>query len=371
MKVLHVITSICRGGAENHLTVLAIEQAKQKISVTVAYLKSEPYWLNTLEKNHVRVVSLDMGYYGDIKPIIKLRSLIHKLQPDIVHAHLPPAEIYTRIALLGISAKKLPLIISKHNEGDFYNGFGHRYLGSWVAQRAKHVISISDAVKNNQCINYLDFPPDKVTTIYYGIDPTPYENAYDEDIKKIRSIWFVNDDTYLIGTIARLVPQKSLHTLLEGFSFYLKMATKPAKLVIVGVGHLESELKKQATELGIQEQVIWAGFREDIHLVINALDVFTLTSVYEGLGLVLLEAMAAGKPIVASNVSAIPEVVSNGMTGILFTPSNPMQLAEALKFFENQNNRLSFGNTGKDKVKKHFTVDNMIARTLAVYNACI
>ncbi|UKO98446.1 glycosyltransferase [Nostoc sp. UHCC 0870] len=371
MNILHVITSLVRGGAENHLVTLAIEQAKQKISVTIAYLKSKPYWLETLDKNHVRVVSLGMRYYGDFQPIIKLRSLINDLQPDIIHAHLPPGEIYTRIALLGTSSKKLPLIISKHNEGHFYNGFGHRYIGSLVAKRSNHIIAISNAVKTNQCINYLDYPSEKVKTIYYGIDPTPYQNICDEKIKKIRSLWSVTDETYLIGTVARLVPQKCLHNLLEGFSLYLQTATKPTKLVVVGVGALEADLKNQAIELGIQEKVIWAGFREDITVVMNALDVFALTSIYEGLGLVLLEAMSAGKPVVASNISAIPEVVINGTTGILFTPKNSVGLAEAFKYLENEKIRLHLGDRGRERVKINFTLDKMIDKTLAVYNACI
>ncbi|MBW4424477.1 MAG: glycosyltransferase [Nostoc desertorum CM1-VF14] len=371
MKVLHVITSLVRGGAENHLVTLAIEQAKQKIEVTIAYLKSKPYWLETLHKSHVRVVSLSMRCYGDFQPIIKLRSLIYDIQPDIIHAHLPPGEIYTRIALLKTFSKKPSLTISKHNEGLFYKGFGDRYIGSWVAKRANSVIAISDAVKTNQCINYLGYPSDKVTTIYYGIDPTPYQNVSDEEIKKIRSLWGVNDETYLIGTVSRLVPQKALHILLEGFSLYLKSATKSAKLVIVGAGNLKSDLKNQAIKLGIQEQVIWAGFREDIPVVMNALDVFALTSEYEGLGLVLLEAMSAGKPVVASNISAIPEVVSDGITGILFTPKNFVALAEAFKVLEDKKVRFRFGSVGKEKVRKNFTLDKMIEQTLIVYHNCI
>ena len=371
MKVLHVITSLVRGGAENHLASLAIGQVKQNIQVTIAYLKSKPYWLETLEKNNVSISSLDMRYYGDLQPILKLKSLISKLQPDIIHAHLPPAELYTRLALLGIPSKKLPLIVSKHNEGDFYGGFGHRHIGSWVSRRASHVIAISDTVKTNQCINYLSCPSEKVTTVYYGIDPNPYQKVSDDEIKKIRSLWSVTDETYLIGTVARLVPQKALHVLLDGFRLHLKTATKPSKLVVVGVGTLESDLKNRAIELGIQDKVIWAGFREDIPVVMNALDVFALTSEYEGLGLVLLEAMSASKPVVASNVSAIPEVVSDGITGILFTPKNSVALAEAFKLLEDKEVRLRFGIAGREKVKTYFTLDKMIHHNTIIYNRAL
>ena len=369
-RILHTITAIIRGGAENHLVSLVEEQLKKGCKITVVSLKSDGYWCHFLESLGIQVIGLGLRYYGDIKPILQLRSIINTFNPDIIHAHLPPAELYTRIALLGISSTSIPLVISKHNDEKFYQGLGERLVGRWVAQRSSRMIAISDTVKTNQCIKYLDYPSEKVATIYYGIDPIPYQNVSDEEIKKIRSLWSVTHETYLIGTVARLVPQKALHILLEGFSLYLKTSSKPAKLVIVGAGILESDLKTQAIDLGIQEQVIWTGFREDIPLVMNALDIFALTSVYEGLGLVLLEAMLAGKAVVASNISAIPEVVSDGITGILFPSQNSVALAEAFKSLENKEVCLRFGNAGREKVKTNFTLDKMVVQTLAVYHAC-
>jgi len=371
IKVFHTITCINRGGAENHLVDLVKEQVHKNCQVTVAYLKGDAYWHQTLTSLGVRVVHLKLRHYGDIRPAIKLRSLIHEFQPDIIHAHLPPAELYTRIALLGIFSNNLPFIISKHNDQPFYQGIGQRLIGGWVARRAKHLIAISNAVNKNTCIKNLGYSPNKVATIYYGIDTVPYEKVQAEAIQAVRSAWFVTDDTYLIGTVARLVPQKALHILLEGFSLYLKMATKPVKLVLVGAGVLEADLKILATQLGIQNYVIWAGFREDIHAVMNALDVFTLTSVYEGLGLVLLEAMSAGKPVIATNVSAIPEVVKNEVTGILVPPQDPMSLAKGFQFFEDNEIRIKFGIAGRKLVKESFTLNCMIEQTLSLYNQCL
>lgn len=369
-QILHIITAINRGGAENHLASLVEGQIKKGCKITVVFLKGDGYWCQFLEALGVQVIGLGLRYYGDIKPVLKLRSIINSLNPDIIHAHLPPAELYTRLALFGISSPSITFVISKHNDEKFYQGFGERLIGRWVAQRASKMIAISDTVKTNQCVNCLSFPLKNAKTIYYGINPTPYQNVSDQEIKKIRSLWSVADETYLIGTVARLVPQKALHILLEGFSLYLKTASKPAKLVVVGVGTLESDLKNLAIKLGIQDKVIWAGFREDIPVVMNALDVFALTSEYEGLGLVLLEAMSASKPVVASNVSAIPEVVGDGITGILFTPKNSVALAESFKFLEDKEVRLRFGIAGREKVKTHFTLDKMIDQTLDVYRNC-
>lgn len=375
LKVLQVINTINRGGAENHLVSLVKQQVARGYNVTVAYLQGDGYWEAMLRSLGVEVVDLGLGprRYGDIRPAIRLRSLIRELKPDIVHAHLPPAELYTRLALLSFSSE-LPLVITKHNDSSFYkmwNGRGHRLLGKWVAMRATRLIAISNAVKRHMCGSGLGCSPQKIVTIHYGIETSPYEEVDSKLVRSLRRHWSVSDNDYLIGTVARLVPEKALHILLEGFAIYLQRATKSSKLVIVGTGPLERNLKLQAIRLGIQDRVIWAGFREDIPVVMNALDLFALSSNREGFGLVLLEAMAASKPVVATRVSAIPEVVEDKMTGILVSPNRPDLFAEAFQFFESKEARASFGSAGWERVQANFTLTRMADRTSSVYAACL
>jgi glycosyltransferase involved in cell wall biosynthesis len=366
MKILYVITDLIRSGAEAHLYELAKGLANLGHRVRVAYLKDKPYWKPDLEQLGIEVIDLKLKYYGDIAPIGLLKQHIQAFSPDLIHAHLPPAELYTVLALLTIE-KEIPLIISKHNDEPFYRGIGQRWVGRWVAQRSQRMIAISDTVKNNTCKRDLGCPPEKVATVYYGIDPSPYERADARAVEALRSSWSVTEDTYLIGTVCRLVPQKALHVLLEGFHLYSQQTAKPSKLVIVGTGALAADLKQQAANLGIQKHVIWAGFRDDIPVVMNALDVFALTSVYEGLGLVLLEAMAASKPVVATRVSAIPEVVEDKVTGLLVPPGQPHSLAEAFKYCEDSAVRMHFGRKGREKVKQYFTLRSMTEKTLLEY----
>jgi glycosyltransferase involved in cell wall biosynthesis len=368
IKVIHVISTINRGGAENHLIDLTRGQVYGGYRVAVAYLKGNGYWQKYLNSLGVQVIHLELNRYGEIKPALKLWQLIQELQPDIVHAHLPPAELYTRIALLGCFTQKFTLVVSKHNDEPFYKGFGHNLLAYWIAKRTGRIIAISDAVRDYFCKNRIEGLFAKIRVIHYGIDPTPYENVNAEAIQSLRQDWFSLDDVYLIGTVARFVPQKALHVLLKGFALYVKRSTKSSKLILAGSGQLEDYLKRQATHLGIQERVIWAGFREDIPVVMNTLDLFALTSIYEGFGLVLLEAMASAKPVVASRVSAIPEVVEDKVTGVLVPPNQADLLAEAFLFFENPERRLRFGKAGQQRVKSDFTLKQMIKKTSTVYN---
>lgn len=369
MKIAHIITTIDRGGAENHLADLIDLQIRAGHSVCVAYLKGTPYWKERLERCGARVADLGMRGYGDLMPFFRLRSLLGDFSPDLVHAHMPPAETYARMALLGIPRARLPLVISKHNDEPFFKGKGEGWLASWTARRAERMIAISGAVK--RYMRERDIIHDTfIESIHYGIDPKPFQTARGSR-EEVRASWNLGRDEYVIGTVARLVPQKALHVLLDAFARHLAATRRPAKLALVGRGPLEDELKARAQALGLEGKVVWAGFREDIPAVMQAFDVFALTSQYEGFGLVLLEAMAAGKPVAATRVSAIPEVVQDGRTGILFEAGAADQLAAALGVLEDEGVRARYGEEGLRRVLESFTLERMLERTLSVYHEAL
>lgn len=368
MKVLHVITTINRGGAENHLVELVRGQVAHGLSVAIAYLKGDGYWTAALRQAGAELTCLGLGRYGELGPLQRLRSLLAGFAPDIVHAHMPPAELYARLALLFAGART-PLVISKHNDEPFYRGPGQRWLGRWVARRATRLISISDAVNRYACAN-LGQVASKVTTVHYGIDPAPYRAVMAEAVTALRATWDVPRDAWVIGTVARLAPQKALPVMLEGYARYRAIATRPSRLVLVGRGPLEAELKALAERLGIANQMVLAGFREDIPVVMKAFDCFALTSEYEGFGLVLLEAMAAARPVVATAVSAIPEVVADGETGVLCPVGDAAAVAAAFARVEDGLLRVRLGQAGAHRAAERFTLDRMVSKTLAIYREC-
>lgn len=367
-NVLHVITTINRGGAENHLIELVRGQRSHGWKVGVAYLKGDGYWADTLSMLDVDVYPLELVRYGELRPLLRLLKLIRDLRPNIVHAHMPPAEIYVRLALLGVPMRPA-FVISKHNDEPFYRGFGWRFIGRWVASRACHLIAISDAVNRYMRIN-LKLMEVATSTVYYGVDPAPFRDVSGEVVAELRMRWGAVEDVWIIGTVARLVPQKALHILIEGYAIYRRVASKPSLLVIAGYGPLDEELKSLAENLGIGAEVKWAGFREDIPAVMRSLDLFVLTSVYEGFGLVLIEAMAAERPIIASQVSAIPEVVTDGCTGVLVPPLDPAPLADALFRLEKDALREVFGKAGYERAINFFSLDRMVQQTLEIYDKC-
>ena len=367
--ILHTITAINRGGAENHLVDLIHHQLNEGCRVSLAYLKTSGYWEQKLIAAGAQVYGLGLGVYGDPRPMLKLRRLIQEGDFDVIHAHLPPAELYTRLALLLRWRNGPPLLISKHNEEPFYRGPGQKWLARWVAKRAAGVIVISDAVGRYMAGPKAGIPEQKLARIYYGLNLADARHTRSEAVSKIRSEWNVPENGFLIGFVGRLVPQKDIGTLLEGFArFYARHGQ--ARLVIVGKGPLEDSMKSLSRQLGVSDAVVWAGFREDIDDVMSALDVFALTSHYEGFGLVLLEAMAAGVPVVGTRVGAIPEVVQDGETGVLIEPGHSGELCDAFERLLDPLMRQRMGEAGRERVAHRFGLRDMCRSTDTLYALC-
>ena len=338
----------------------------------MAYLLGTHYWRRELESLGVAVHDLGLKFYGQPAPLWKLRRIVREFRPALLHAHMPPAELYARFALLGTPARQLPMLITKHNEERFYDGPCRKALARWVARRAEKVIAISHSVRRYMIETDPGLPAAQLVTIHYALEAAPYLAVPPERAAAVRAEWGVPPEALLIGTIARLVPQKSLETLLEAFARFTKRpGAPPARLAIVGHGPLEGELRELARSKGLEGQVVWAGFREDIPAVAAAFDLFALTSIYEGFGLVLLEAMAAARPVVATRVSSIPEIVEDGVTGILIPPREPARLDEAFTALVAEERRRALGAAGRQRVLAHFVPARMFAETDSVYAECL
>ncbi len=357
MRVLHVITSLARGGAENHLLLLAAGQARAGHAVAVAGLKEPSELAGAFRACGVGAHALDLRRYGDPLPVVRLRALVRAFRPDLVHAHLPPAELYARLALMG---RRTPLVITRHNDERFAPVAGQRLLSRWCAARAARVICISGAVRRWTAGDARGPGLDGAlcVVIPYALPPSPDAVAAPD----------LAGPAPLVGTLARLVPQKGLEVLLDAFA---RLAS-PARLVIAGDGPLRAALERRAAALDLAGRVRLLGPRADAAAVMAALDLFVLPSRWEGFGLVLLEAMAAGRPVVASRVSAIPEVVADGETALLVPPGDAAALAAAMQaLLDDPARRQAMGAAGRRRVAERFAPAAMVAATLDLYAAAL
>jgi len=237
-------------------------------------------------------------------------------------------------------------------------------VGSAIIKRSKAVICVSQSVAEYVKKSYKERSLEGIIKpIYYGIDPRPFENAFEES-KKSK----VSKNCFVIGTAARLVPQKSLHTLLQAFALFTQQARTEVKLRIAGDGPLHSQLRNLAKDLEISHLVEWCGQIEDIPGFMASLDLFALTSIYEGLGLVILEAMATRLPVVTSNVSAMSEIAVNNKTGILITPGDAKGFSKAFyKLYSDSELRHRFGSAGHTRLIRHFSIPKMTDETMGAY----
>lgn len=373
MIILHVITTLDSGGAENHLLDLVKLQSSLGHSVSIAYLQGKGELVGSLCAHGIYCIPLHGSsryFFRILRSSIKLRSHILAIGPDVVHAHMPPAEITSWLSILSIR-KKVRYVISKHLDGSFFHGsirrkesFAGAIVASLVMLRASRIIAISQSVSQYLFSSYFFLPISKVAIIYYGIDSMRFAmQSADSTVGEQNESSLIS-----IGTAARLVPQKNIDILLKAFAKLHHSPNLNIRLVIAGDGPLKNELQDLSCSLGIQSSVLWLGQVAEIEAFMQSLDIFVLASRYEGLGLVLLEAMSSALPVVASNISAIPEIVVDGQTGLLCDVGMDRQFSEAIEFLATMPSiRRNMGLKGLERVNSCFSLRTMVEKTMSAY----
>jgi len=305
----------------------------------------------------------------DVDPALwrRLAARLRDTRPDLVHTHLIHADLY------GIPAARWAgvrgVVTSRHNDDRFRRWLPVRALSRWLWRQADAGIAISQAIRQFS-IDVEGMPPEKIHTIHYGLDPASV-HAPPDARERLRDELGLPPDTPLIGSVCRLIAQKGLDDALDGFGQVA--AEYPAtRYVVAGDGPLRDALEAQAARLGLAERVHFLGWRADAPAIFAALDVLLAPSRWEGFGLVFLEAMALGVPVISTRVSAIPEVIADGETGWLVPPDDPTAIAGALRAaLSDPDGRCRRGEAGRARLEAQFTVDAMVERTLAVYREVV
>ena len=316
-SILHVITTIDLGGAEKQLLTLSTCQREAGFEVEVIFLKDKPTLLDSFLESGVKV---DLGFAesGFWKQYLRLKK--KNVQENlVVHAHLPRAEL-----LCALSLKSKSFIVTRHNSEPFFPQGPNvlsKLLSRFVLRKSFTSISISKAValylKNSGEIISLE----NNSVIYYGLRDTSVSSKGIVE-NRIRATQ--------IGTVSRLAPQKNLPLLLSALQELNLKGSSRYELSVVGVGPLKEELQSLAMELGVGNVVSWKGQSKDVLAFYRSLDLFVFPSDYEGFGLVLLEAMSQGIPVIARRISAIPEVLGEKHPGLVDTNS-PLDLARKIQ----------------------------------------
>lgn len=368
MRVAHIIKVMQIGGAERHLLILLPELIKQGMEQHLLMLvepdKPMENMVAAAEERGITVHKLTIRRDYDVTVGYQLLRTLRQIKPDLVHTHLIHADLF------GITAARLggyPVVTGRHNDDDFRTKSALKTGNALLWRLARGGIAISEAIRRFT-IDVEGAPPDKVRVVHYGIE---HKSASPDELNqartKLRSELNLPQDTLIIGIVCRLVEQKGIPYGLDAFKQVLEQLPD-VHLIIAGDGDLRSTLEAQVQQLEIADNVHFLGWRDDAPQVLAALDVFLMPSLWEGFGLVLLEAMSKRVPVIASDVSAIPEVVVHGETGFLVSPRDVDSLRDAmLTLLGDRPLRLHMGMMAEDRVETHFSAERMAEATIAVY----
>lgn len=365
-KVLHIQKAKGISGSENHLLTLLPRLKRKELDIQFLGLvearRGTDEFCVKLEQRGIATTVIPIR--ADFDPIClwQTYSFIKKAKPDLVHTHLIHGDLYGTVAA---KLASVPHVIStKHGYSSFHKISKFYRLNKFIARFVDRYITISQALQE-YCAEAEGIPKSKMVAIHYALDSISLNG--DRTVKMIRSDYNVPSDSFLLVIIGRLIEVKGHKYLFEAIR-EVKERGKNVRLLVVGDGALRHSLEQAVVELGIRQEVSFLGFRTDVCGILLASDLFLLPTLGEGFGLVLLEAMAAGKPIVASNVTSIPEVVVNGETGLLVPPRDSHALAEAIdRFLGEPELRGKMGEASRQRVKEYFPVEKMVNATVKVY----
>ena len=300
---------------------------------------------------------------GLLRPfdVLRLQDFLYQCQPDIVHTFLLTGSLYGRFAAM---MARVPVVIGTEVNVYERKRPWHVQAERWLMRGTDAVIASAESVREFY-IKQINADPAKVEVIYNAVDWSRLETTISrEDMRRAMD---VPVEGPLLGIIARLTEQKGHRVLLDA------LAQRPdlsrAHLVIVGDGPLSAALQRQAAGLGIADRVRFLGARRDLGNLLSAIDVFVMPSFWEGLPLAMVLAMGAGLPVVATRVAGIPEVVQDGVNGLLVTPGESGELGAALSRVVNDDTtRVLLGQAARAFVRPRFGVDGYVNAITGLYD---
>ncbi len=365
MNILLFIETKGPGGAETVLLHLARNIDPSRHRVRVLLLK--PGWLlERLQESHIDTVVIPSKRSWDLSFLGKLIREIRAFNADVIHSHLPGANLY---ACLAGAVTRTPVIATYHGELHL-PGSPDRHVGikHWLVRKlASRIVLVADYLRND-FVNIAHFPPSKLSIIYNGI-PVGEPDPNFDPVTKRKSVGLSPDDL-VVGIVANFRPPK-------GYQYFAQAARIVheqlpfVKFLVVGQG--EGEIKQKfetaVADYGLKDNVKLLGFRSDVPELLRAIDLFVLSSISEGLPLSAVEAMAARRPVVATKVGGLSELVQDGTSGYLVPPADASSLANRMiEILKDKSLRTRMGNIGREIATSTFSLEAMVSNYQLLYD---
>jgi glycosyltransferase involved in cell wall biosynthesis len=361
VTVLFAVESMERAGAEQVVLSLVRGLDRKRFRPVVCCLTERGELAELVEAEGVPVEALHKHPHFDLPVVPRLWSVLKKYDVRILHSHVWPANVWGRV--VGRAAGGLRLVVTEHNV-DLWKRKPHFAVDRFLARFTNRIVCVSRAVEGFYR-DVVGVPQKKLVYVPNGIDPEPFARSIDVAAKR-RSL-SVEPDERVVAIVARLIPQKDHGTLLNALK-KLDERGVGARCLVVGDGALRADLEKRARELELEGRVRFLGERRDVAEVLLASDVAVLSSIHEGMPLAVLEAMAAAKPVVVTDVGGNREVVRDGETGIVVPPGDPGALSDALaRLLTSSEVARKMGAAGRERVLREFSLIAMVKRNEEIY----
>jgi glycosyltransferase involved in cell wall biosynthesis len=378
IRVLRVIARLNVGGPALHVTYLARGLAERGYETTLVagdVAQGEASMAFVAESAGVEVVTLP-GLSRELSPVrdalaaFRLARLIRKVRPDVVHTHTAKAGAVGRAAAL-LTGMRRPVVVHTFHGHVLRGYFGtagtllFRAIETILARASDRLIAVSPEVRD-ELVGLGVAPAEKFAVVRLGIELEP-RVRFDGDPAEVRRRHAIGAEKFVVGWFGRMTAVKrtdDLLTMLAG----LRERGIDALLLLVGDGDDRERLEQRAHDLGLARSCLFLGYQEDVAPWYAVCDAVVLTSASEGTPVTIIEALAAGRPVVATKVGGVPDVVDEGETGLLVRPGDTHALAERLEILaRDPERRALMGETGRERMLSRYAVERLVSDVDALY----
>jgi len=384
LKILHIITRMDMGGSAQNTLLTCLKLSGKFEMVLVFGLSQESNMadaereevdgqINDARMQGVKIVQIPallrrISPLNDIRALYDLVRIIQKEKPDVVHTHTSKAGLLGRLAA---KISKVPFIVHTPHGHVFFGHFGP-VLSRVFLSIERLFATLTDwvvALTDGEIRDYTDFKvcsKDKLVKIHSGVEIEKFQQIPASAVEKKRSLG-MNQNGSVVGFVGWLLPIKGPMHLLKAMEDVWQDHDDTI-LVFIGKGDLDVDLRAEALKTSANGKINFLGWRNDIHEIMPIFDIFVLPSLNEGMGRVLVEAMAAGKPIVASKVGGIPYLVQDGENGLLVPPGDEKALAAGIRqLIDDPERAIKMGQRGRELCNQ-FSVESMIEKIDRLYS---
>lgn len=365
LKLMLLIPTLDASGAEKQLTLLACGLPHDEFDVHVVALTRGGPFADELQRHGVRVSVLGKRWKFDPIALWRLRRLIRSERPDVLHTWLFAANAYGRLVCGRRMAHRPQLIVSERCV-DVWKAGWQLWLDQRLIARTDRLIGNSPAVA--EFYRSLGVPAERITVIPNGVavpEPVPFDRS------ALRAELEIPANAPVIGFVGRLAKQKRVDDLI--YAMALVAILRPeAFFLLVGDGPDRDSLMKFARDINIDHHIRFVGHRADVERLLRAMDVFWIASDFEGQSNSVMEAMAAGLPVIASDIPANRELVVDGQTGFLVKVGDRVGFQQfADRLFADRELATRLGQAGRERMRQHFTIERMVAAHATLYREAL